>query len=416
MKEPLFRYQIFFAPVWFCIAGAVNAQESGCDPGVYVGKIGNVPVTMALDPTPDKLSEERRVGSMYYHVSMVDMVLKQESTQPVWTEFDGDNKPSGRITLRDKEILKVPVLNGCHCGLDPQSMAPNSWMPGQARHDMGTLEISASLTCHDKQLTGEWHSLEGKKRFPVVASRSPDDGYNARRFSALKPIKMPTEAKNRSEVFPVAGPKIQGSEEAVIWGIQLFGTEPGVAKVNRLLWADLLANTESLMGCSLSFRQRFGQTPGALRFEQSLLHTAGPYVAVRSTIGFECGDGMRYGVEMATYRLTDGQKVDSSQWFKPELNALWEKDWRTTPLTTLVLKAGRTQMHKDDAACFEAAEYRLADVYPSQAGFVFRGGLPTPFKFCQGAVDVTLPYARLAPFLSAEGKRAVQAIEKMPKP
>ena len=370
MKEPLFRYQIFFAPVWFCIAGAVNAQESGCDPGVYVGKIGNVPVTMALDPTPDKLSEERRVGSMYYHVSMVDMVLKQESTQPVWTEFDGDNKPSGRITL----------------------------------------------TCHDKQLTGEWHSLEGKKRFPVVASRSPDDGYNARRFSALKPIKMPTEAKNRSEVFPVAGPKIQGSEEAVIWGIQLFGTEPGVAKVNRLLWADLLANTESLMGCSLSFRQRFGQTPGALRFEQSLLHTAGPYVAVRSTIGFECGDGMRYGVEMATYRLTDGQKVDSSQWFKPELNALWEKDWRTTPLTTLVLKAGRTQMHKDDAACFEAAEYRLADVYPSQAGFVFRGGLPTPFKFCQGAVDVTLPYARLAPFLSAEGKRAVQAIEKMPKP
>ena len=50
-------------------------------------------------------------------------------------------------SLRDKEILKVPVLNGCHCGLDPQSMAPNSWMPGQARHDMGTLEISASLNC-----------------------------------------------------------------------------------------------------------------------------------------------------------------------------------------------------------------------------------------------------------------------------
>lgn len=368
---PLFRYQNFVVLVWFCIAGAVNAQEIGCDPGVYVGKVGNVPVTMALNPAPDKSSGERRVGSMYYRASMVDMVLKQESsTQPAWTEFDGDNKPSGYITL----------------------------------------------TCHDKQLVGEWQSLDRKKRFPMVASRGPDIGYNARRFSALKPIKTPTEAKNRSEAFSVAGLKIQGSEEAVIWGIRLFGTEPGVAKVNSLLWADLLANTESLMDCALSFRQRFGQTPGALKFEQGLLHTTGPYVVVSATIGFECGDGMRYGVEMATYRLTDGQKVESSRWFKPELNALWEKDWRTTPLTKLVLKAGRTQMHKDDAACFEAAEYRLTDVYPSQEGFVFRGGLPTPFQFCRGAVDVTLPYARLAPFLSAEGIRAVESIEKMSKP
>ncbi len=121
------QYQKFVVPVWFFITGAVNAQESGCDPGVYVGKIGNVPVTMALDPTPDKSSEKRRVGSMYYRVSMVDMVLKQESSQPVWTEFDGDNKPSGRITL----------------------------------------------TCHDKQLVGKWHSLDDKKLFSVVASQSP---------------------------------------------------------------------------------------------------------------------------------------------------------------------------------------------------------------------------------------------------
>ncbi|QTN28414.1 hypothetical protein HZ993_00710 [Rhodoferax sp. AJA081-3] len=368
MKKPMFRYQKFVVPVWFCIAGAVNAQESSCDPGVYVGKIGNVPITMALDPTPEKSLEERRVGSMYYRVSMVDMLLKQESMQPIWTEFDGDNKPSGRITL----------------------------------------------TCHDKQLLGEWHSLDGKKRFPVVASRSPEDEYNARRFSALKPIKTPKEPQSRSEAFPVTGPKIQGSDEPVIRGIQLFGTEPGVAKVNRLLWADLLANTESILSCSLEFRQRFGENPPALGFEQRFSHAAGPYVVVSSHSGFECGYGMRYGVEMATYRLTDGQKVDSSQWFKPELHALWKKEWRTTPLAKLVLRVGSTQMHKDDVACFEAAEYRLSDVYPSREGFVFRGIVPTPFQFCQGAVDVSLPYDRLAPFLSAEGKRAVQAIQKMP--
>jgi hypothetical protein len=370
LRKPLhYCGQIVFL-VWIGIAGAVNAQESYCDPGVYIGKIGNVPVTMALDPTPDKSSGESRVGSMYYRVSMVDMVLKQEPGPSVWIEFDGDNKPSGRITL----------------------------------------------ACQDKQLTGEWNSLDGKKRFPVVASRSPSDSYNARRFSALKPIKTPKESQSRSEAFPVTGPKIQGYAEPAIHGIQLFGTEPGLAKVNRLLWMDLLSNTESLLSCSLEFRQRFGENQGDLGFEQRLSHTAGPYVVVSSAIGFECGRGLRFGVEMATYRLTDGRKIDSSQWFKPELSTLWGQEWRATPLAKLVLKAGRSQMHKDDAECFEAADYWLSDVYPSPEGFVFRGSLPTPFQRCQGTVDVTLPYAALAPYLSAEGKRAVQAIQKMPNP
>jgi hypothetical protein len=50
------------------------------------------------------------------------------------------------MRLREVEIAKVPFLNGCHCGLDPQSMEPNSWMPGQARHDNGTSAISVSLS------------------------------------------------------------------------------------------------------------------------------------------------------------------------------------------------------------------------------------------------------------------------------
>ncbi len=362
LKNPLYRYQHFVALVWICIAGAVNARESSCDLGVYVGKIGSIPVTISLD--------ERRIGSMYYRVNMIDMVLKQETMQPVWIEFDGDNKPSGRI----------------------------------------------KLTCNDKQLIGEWNSIDDKKHFPVVASRSPDDDYNARRFSALTPIKTPKLAQDRSRSFPITGPKILGSDKPVIHGIQLFGTEPGLAKINRLLWKDLLANTESILGCSLEFRQRFGENPGALDFNQHLLHTAGPYAIVNSDIGFECGDGMRIGKTTTTYRLTDGQKVDSSQWFKEELNALWKEDWRTTPLTTLILKAGRTQKDKDLAECFKAAEYSLSDVYPSRVGLVFIGSLPTPFQFCQGTADVTLPYSHLAPFMSAEGKRVVQEIGKMPKP
>lgn len=370
MKKPQFRYQKFVIPIWFCITGTVNAQTNDCDPGIYIGKIGNVPITIALDPIPDDSPEASRYGFMYYRVSMGDMLLKQESMRSSWTEFDSDSKPSGRITM----------------------------------------------TCQDERLIGEWKSLDGKKHFPMIASRDPKENYNSRRFSALKPIKAPIDAKNWSEVFPVEGPKTLGSSKENILGIQLFGTEAGVAKVNRSLWANLLDNMQSLIDCSHTFRRRTNQTPGDLQFEQRLLHTAGVYVVVSSRIGYECSWGMRMGHDITSYRLTDGLKVNSKQWFKQELNALWEEDWRTTPLTKLLLKAVRTQIHKEDTACFEAAEYSLSDVYPSRKGFVFRGSLPTPLQSCQGAVDVTLPFARLAPFLSAEGKHAVQTIEKMPKP
>lgn len=369
VKMSLLRCRFFMLPVVLCISGACAAQENDCDPGVYFGKIGNVPVTISLDPAPDKTSEMGRSGSLYYRTSMVDMVLKQESAQMVWTEFDDNNKPSGRITL----------------------------------------------ACQDKQLTGEWLSLDGRKRFPVAVKLSPDRAYHARRFSALKPIKAQTVPNSRSETFTVVGPKIQGSEATVIQGIQLFGTELGVAKVNRMLWANLLANTTTLLDCSLSFRQRFGEYSPALGFEQSLMHIAGPFVVVRSHIGFECGDGMGSSDGKETYRLTDGRKESSRQWFKPKLGALVKQEWESTLLAKLILKAGRAQLHKDDAECFEAAEYGLDDVYPKQEGFVFQGNLPEAFKFCRGTMDVYLPYASVAPFLSEEGKRAVQAIQKMPK-
>lgn len=362
MKKPLFQPLQFAVLFLFSIAGIASAQQKTCDPGVYVGKIGNVPVTISLD--------DKGIGGMYYRASMVDMVLKQEPMQAAWTEFDGDNKPSGHI----------------------------------------------SLTCNDKELIGEWRSIDNKKRFPLVASRTQDDDYNTRRFAKLTPIKTQTTPQNRSESFSIKGPKIQGSDEAVIHGIQLFGADPGLAKINQLLWKDLLANTELILSCSLEFRQRFGETPGALEFNQRLVHTVGPYAIVDSEIGFECGDGMRIGKTTASYQLTDGRKVDSSEWFKEELKVLWKKDWRTTSLTKLILTVGRTQIDKELDACFKAADYSLSDVYPNKEGFVFRGSLPTPFQSCQGAVDISVSFERLLPFLSAEGKRAVQAIQKMPKP
>jgi hypothetical protein len=370
MTAPPYRFREIVVLTSMCLAGVANAQEGDCNAGVYLGKIGHVPVTMALDSAPDPSSGERRVGSLYYRVSMVDMLLKQDPGQPVWTEFGGDNKPSGRITLR----------------------------------------------CDDEQLHGEWISLDGNQRLPVAARRSPGAAYDARRFSALGPIEKPATAQARSVSFPVPGPTVQGSDEPVIFGIQLSGSEPGLANVNRLLWKDLLDNTSLILDCSLRFRQRFGQNAPALGFEQVLSYSAGPYAVVSSRISFECGDGMGYGAETATYQLTDGRKVDSAQWFKPELSALQEQAWRFTPLAKLIRRAGRNQANGDDAECLEAAEYRLDDVHPGQEGFTFRGSFLEPFKWCRGTMDVTLPFSRLAPFLSPEGKRAAQAIQKAPKP
>ena len=60
--------------------------------------------------------------------------------------------PVAYLALRETEIAKVPLSAACHCGpgsgpglQHPQSMVPTAWMPGQARHDNGTLAISVSL-------------------------------------------------------------------------------------------------------------------------------------------------------------------------------------------------------------------------------------------------------------------------------
>jgi hypothetical protein len=121
---------------------------------------------------------------------------------------------------------------------------------------------------------------------------------------------------------------------------------------------------------------------------------------------------MNYSVESRTYGLNDGRKIDSGQWFLAELRGLFGDSWQATRLAKIVSKLGGSQHHKDDAECFGAAEFSVSEVYPSQRGLVFQANLPTPYKFCRGAVDVTVPFAQLTPFLSSEGKRAVKSIER----
>lgn len=348
------------------VTGIAAAQANECSGGVYIGKVGSAPFSMALDQNVSN-SSEPRVGTLYYRSALTDLPLKREPGQAEWSEFDEKNKLSGRLTLQ----------------------------------------------CQDKQLSGQWVSVDGVHHLPIVAYASPPEDYGARRLKALKPSKVRLTAIGGMsfESFVIAGPKMQGSEEAVVSGIRLLGTRSGIVKVNRLLWQESMDHVESALGCSDEFRRRIGENSPALSFEQNISEVLWPYAIVETKIGFECGWGMRYGVEKRTYQLVDGRKVDTAQWFQPELRELRDDKMRGSRLGKIILQLGDTQHHKDASECFEAAEYSVSDVYPSRQGLVFQAGLPTPFQFCSGAVDVTVPYARLRRYLSLEGKRALNAIE-----
>ncbi len=350
-----------------CVTGIAAAQANECSGGVYIGKVGSAPFSMELDQNVSN-SSEPRVGTLYYRSAWTDLPLKRELGQAEWSEFDEKNKLSGRLTLQ----------------------------------------------CQDKQLSGQWVSVDGVKHLPIVAYASPPEDYGARRLKALKPSKIRLAAIGGMgfESFVIAGPKMQGSEEEVVSGVRLLGTRLGIVKVNRLLWQESMDHVATALGCSDEFRRRgFGENAPALSFEQNISEALWPYVIVETKTGFECGDGMRYGVEKRTYQLVDGSKVDTDQWFQPELRELRDDKMRDSQLGKIILQLGDAQHHKDESECFEAAGYSVSDVYPSRQGLVFQAGLPTPFQFCSGAVDVTVPYARLRRYLSLEGKRAVNAIE-----
>ena len=302
---------------------------------------------------------------MYYRSNMADVVLKQEPGQVDWAEFDDGDKPSGRITLN----------------------------------------------CQDKQLSGEWISINSKSRLVLSAVRSADDDYNKRRFATLAPIRVRTESKRDSkfEAFELPWPSASDSQ---VFGLRLVGNSAGISKVNRLLWAEILQQTESLSDCAKTRQQRFGGWGIEGRFEQRFAHAVGAYVVVNSSSSSECGLGMNFSNSQMAYDVISGKRLDFERWFQPALRELSGDKWKETRLAEVISRFGQTQHNKDNKECFEDAVFSVHDGYPSERGMVFQGGFYQPSKFCRGSTDVTVPYARVAPFLSAEGKRAVKAIEQ----
>ena len=348
-----------------CWASWSLAQSQECEAGIYIGKIGNVPVSLSINHVPDPKYKEPRVASMYYRTSMADVVLKQEPGQADWAEFDDSNKPSGRI----------------------------------------------ALNCQDKQLSGEWLSINGKSRLALSAQRSPDDAYNKRRFATLAPIHIKAETKDglKFETFDIAWPS---ATEPKVSGLRLVGSGAGISKVNRILWTEALKYTESLSDCATQFQQRFGTWGIEGRFGQSFSHAVGAFVVVNSGVSYECGWGMDFDNSHKAYDVIGGKPLDFERWFQPALRELSGDKWKETRLAEVISRFGQTQHNKDNKECFEDAVFSVHDGYPSERGMVFQGGFYQPSKFCRGSTDVTVPYARVAPFLSAEGKRAVKAIEQ----
>ena len=83
------------------------------------------------------------------------------------------------------------------------------------------------FTCHDKQLSGEWISLDGVKRFPVSAIRGADGSYNTRRLAALKPIQALAKIVYgvKFETVSVGWPK---ESDPKVSGVLLLGSESAI--------------------------------------------------------------------------------------------------------------------------------------------------------------------------------------------
>lgn len=326
----------------------------GCPDGVWVGTLGGTPISIALDGASNDV---RRVGRYYYRASLGDLFLKQESGGDEWQETDDKGKPTGLLRL----------------------------------------------SCQADGLRGEWRSLDGSRRLPVVATPSEIDRYQSARIAALKPTvdKRNSVQNRRFDILSF------GSQTGATRAVRLSGNGVGIETVNASLRKEALDAIAGHLDCKSTGLQDSGKDAGwESAIDQTVLAWNDSYVVVQTHAEGYCGGAHPWhGSTSSTYRMDSGEAVEVSTWLLPEYrkeiidtSALWRLLMRTYE---------KASAGPDLAECKDAISWNASSIHAEPGKLVFETSAPYAMTPC--AEDVEVPLAAIQRFLSPEGKKALSA-------
>jgi len=334
-------------------AGSACAQDCA---GTWDGTVGGAPAMLQFNWDG--------LGAWYPGTALTGAVLRPRDEAPGWDEFDEQGQPTA----------------------------------------------SLRLACAGQTLAGE--RTAGGKRAAVQARRVEDNTYNRRRLAAAELVALRALPENNGRVLELVA--VPGFAQLAT--VRIRQPRAGEAAVNERLRVALLQQLDNHLQCQALLRAR-GQfePPGGDHLALQRLEWRGTILSLQFWLHGRCGGEQAYaGPQQFTFDTATGQELPLPQWLRPEYRAGVAAG---TPLhQALVLPQvlrGRKALEDLPPARRDCAEFELAEnAVPfavEDRGMVFGFHYSAATASC--GLSFVLPWARLADFLSDDGRRWREAMQ-----
>jgi hypothetical protein len=338
--------------------GFLPALSQAANPclGVWSGTLGEIPVSMDI-------SED--YGRYYYRANFSDLLLLPANTPATeWRELDSEGKQTGRL----------------------------------------------SLNCKPGKLEGNWVNADGKKTLPISAT--PAASYDAQRTARLRLKVQKTQTLGSRAIDTVA---VDGVP--MLNALRLRGDGPGIRQVNTLLQNELIAIVTDHMDCvSMGYsRERFSNNSWGEERDQRVVFWIGNVLSIRNNYSGYCGGAHPYHWQSSvTFDTAAGKAIPAKNWLAASYRKEIDLESALGRMIKSRLLKGKDfpdELPADEQSCAEAALHSVAKISAIEKGGVgFDFDFPYPASGCRK--DYVIPWRKMRPYLSEEGKRFLNEVER----
>jgi len=197
-------------------------------------------------------------------------------------------------------------------------------------------------------------------------------------------------------------------------GLRLTGNSKAVADINRALMEKFTYRLKEGIDCIATGRMQRGEDHGyEYEYDMSIIAWNKAFVVVGESLSANCG-GMQPEVWSGgtTYNLKTGKPEEVSQWLIDKYRKVIPKDSAIGKFIFDLYRQEDVRIFStlgasDSNVCLAAIEFSGDGIWPTPTGIAFRPTAPYNREAC--IVDIIIPFNKLSPYLSPQGKENVKA-------
>lgn len=311
---------------------------------------------------------------------------------PVSVCFEPDGRGRYYYFAREAELA-----------LEPIGDLPDVWQ--ETPPDSEKITGYLYLYTHPKKLNGDWTNAEGKKRVSIelkqVSSKtSVNEACSSAEYHQTQLVSQKVHA---GQTQVINGKSYRALTANGVSGVEL---QPPLSKgeeaVNRQLRRDFEANRLDRLNCLADGKFNEYESNADIDLWTRTWLVIG---VSGETFCNTPHPNPFYGADV--YNLSTGKKTEPESWFTP---SVWKSKYRNIAANSPFGRAVLNYLPRDlEQECREGVdENEFYNLWPTPKGMLFKPSLPYILKFC--SAEFVVPYAKLKPFLNADGLAAVNEL------